>query len=569
MPDMAPEGEVPEIPQSIVDAIADNPDAFIEAMQEAGETFKEAMENGGDMEAAMEAMETSLSSALEEMGCSQEDIQSAGDSFGQCAGPALQAGDTDASADDVGEVLNAALDQATGDLEIPQEVSGAFDNLANDMVDAGADLHEVGEEMMGDHPMPEGFVQGDPTTLGDAYGPGDGDVTGDTEGCEGDMGDCSGDVSDVSGDMTGCQGDMTGCSGDVSNVTGDVSDTTGDMSDCSGDVTGCSGDVTGCSGDVSSVYGDMSDCSGDMSGCSGNVGPVSGDMSDVSGHMGGCHGDMGDCSGDVSHVTGDMGPVNGDMGSNCGHVTGCEGDMTNVAGDVSTVVGDMSGCEGDATHCANDMSQVSGDCSASYGDMTGCSGDMTGCSGDMTGTYGDMSDCAGDYSNALGEAGDSTAEPVQDAPPTPEMDAFDTSSPEFGSPEATQARAEVNDAASQNEGSGEIEVDAAVANPAVDVPPITPTTTCGTESGCAAGSNPPTGDAASGMENYDSAGSDTDAPAYEGSAMDTAISAAADSTETEAPAPQGVEDAGYSDAPAYEDSGSTDEPDDADDPAVV
>jgi hypothetical protein len=64
------------------------------------------------------------------------------------------------------------------------------------------------------------------------------------------------------------------------------------------------------------------------------------------------------------------------------------------------------------------------------------------------------------------------------------MDAFDTASPEFASPEMTEARAEVNDAAEVN-AEGQIEVAPDMANPANPVEPVAPDMAAGTAEGAA------------------------------------------------------------------------------------
>jgi hypothetical protein len=64
------------------------------------------------------------------------------------------------------------------------------------------------------------------------------------------------------------------------------------------------------------------------------------------------------------------------------------------------------------------------------------------------------------------------------------MDAFDTASPEFASPEMTEARAEVNDAAVVND-EGQIEVAPDMANPANPVEPVAPDMAAGTAEGAA------------------------------------------------------------------------------------
>lgn len=137
------------------------------------------------------------------------------------------------------------------------------------------------------------------------------------------------------------------------------------------------------------------------------------------------------------------------------------------------------------TNIAGDMGPVTGDCSAMSGDVTGMEGDMTGCSGDMTGCTGDMSAVAGDMTDFAGDCGAAAPAdfgPVADAPPVPPMDAFDTGSPEFASPEMTEARAEVNDAAVVNDEGG-IEVAPDMANPAFDPAPIAPDMAAGTPEG--------------------------------------------------------------------------------------
>jgi len=240
-------------------------------------------------------------------------------------------------------------------------------------------------------------------------------------------------------------------------------------------------------------------------------------------------------------VTGDMGPIQGDMGGMCGDVTGCEGDMSAMTGDCSMVAGDMSGCEGDMTNIAGDMGPVTGDCSAMSGDVTGMEGDMTGCSGDMTGCEGDMSAVAGDMTDFTGDCGTAAPAdfgPVADAPPVPPMDAFDTASPEFASPEMTEARAEVNDAAQVND-QGQIDVAPDMANPANPVEPIAPDMAAGTPEGAAeaAGGGESAGMGAMG----DAFGGqpDTAAPGMDVNPADAALGQAMDSAMDQGGAPAG------------------------------
>ena len=155
--------------------------------------------------------------------------------------------------------------------------------------------------------------------------------------------------------------------------------------------------------------------------------------------------------------------VHGDMG-------GCMGDMTHIAGDMGPMMGDCSG--------------VNGDVNGMQGDMTGCSGNMTGCTGDMTAVNGDVSDFNGD----CGAAGPNDFGDFQDPGPfaPPPMDPFDTGNPNFASPEMTEARAEVNDAAAVD-GEGHIACAPECANPDFPppMPPVAPNMAAGTPEGAA------------------------------------------------------------------------------------
>jgi hypothetical protein len=163
---------------------------------------------------------------------------------------------------------------------------------------------------------------------------------------------------------------------------------------------------------------------------------------------------------------------------------------------------------------------MAGDVTGMEGDMTGCSGDMTGCTGDMSAVAGDMTDFAGD----CGAAAPADFGPVADAPPVPPMDAFDTASPEFASPEMTEARAEVNDAAVVND-EGQIEVAPDMANPAFDPAPIAPDMAAGTPEGAAEMSGGGESAGMGAMEGAFAPPADTAAPADDalGSAMDQAM----------------------------------------------
>lgn len=199
------------------------------------------------------------------------------------------------------------------------------------------------------------------------------------------------------------------------------------------------------------------------------------------------------------------------------------------------------------THIAGDMGPVTGDCSAMSGDVTGMEGDMTGCSGDMTGCTGDLSAVAGDMTDFAGDCGAAAPAdfgPVADAPPVPPMDAFDTASPEFASPEMTEARAEVNDAAVVNDGGG-IEVAPDMANPAFDPAPITPDLVAGTPEGAMEMSG---GGESAGMGAMEGAFAPDAAPAAApdaaGSAMDQAMDPGAPAPGGDQPAPAMDETAG-------------------------
>jgi hypothetical protein len=115
------------------------------------------------------------------------------------------------------------------------------------------------------------------------------------------------------------------------------------------------------------------------------------------------------------------------------------------------------------------------------------------------------------------------------------MDAFDTGSPEFASPEMTEARAEVNDAAVVNQEGG-IEVSPDMANPAFDPAPIAPDMAAGTPEGAAEASG---GGEIPGMGAMDDAFGgqpDTAAPA---DVADAALGAAMDSAMDQGGAPAG------------------------------
>jgi hypothetical protein len=175
---------------------------------------------------------------------------------------------------------------------------------------------------------------------------------------------------------------------------------------------------------------------------------------------------------------------------------------------------------------------MSGDVTGMEGDMTGCSGDMTGCTGDMSAVAGDMTDFAGD----CGAAAPADFGPVADAPPVPPMDAFDTASPEFASPEMTEARAEVNDAAVVND-EGQI----APAPGMPDMPPVAPDMAAGTPEGAAEAAG---GGESAGMGAMDGAFADT--AAAPAAAPDAAESAMDQVMVPDAPAP-GPEVAGMDD----------------------
>jgi hypothetical protein len=119
------------------------------------------------------------------------------------------------------------------------------------------------------------------------------------------------------------------------------------------------------------------------------------------------------------------------------------------------------------------------DMGAEFGpaDMDPPTGDMGGCSGDMTGITGGMGPMTGDMTDMSGPVVDmdvAVIPPLVPPLPMPEMpDAFDTASPDFASPEMTEARAEVNDAAAMND-QGQIEVAPDMANPAHDMAPVAP-----------------------------------------------------------------------------------------------
>jgi len=114
-------------------------------------------------------------------------------------------------------------------------------------------------------------------------------------------------------------------------------------------------------------------------------------------------------------------------------------------------------------------------------------GDMSAVAGDMTGFEGDCGAAApadfGDF--AAGPAMDMGPADFAAAPPMG-MDPFDSSNPDFASPEMTEARAEVNDAAVMNDEGG-IEVAPAMANDDFPppMPPVAPNMAAGTPEGAA------------------------------------------------------------------------------------
>jgi hypothetical protein len=280
-------------------------------------------------------------------------------------------------------------------------------------------------------------------------------------------------------------------------------------------------------------------------------------------------------------MTGDMGPVNGDMTGCMGDVTGCHGDMGPMMGDCSMAHGDMNGCSGDMTNIAGDMSPVTGDCSSVSGDVNGMQGDMTGCSGDMTGCTGDMSNVAGDMTDYSGDCataaptdfGEFDAGPAMDmapvdfaaAPPVP-MDPFDTGNPDFASPEMTEARAEVNDAAAVN-GEGNIDVAPAYENndfPSPPGMPINPVMDAGTPEGAADMAGGDVGGTGA-MDDAFGGQPDTAAP-MDINPADAALGAAMDSAMDQGGAPAGepgitqeaLDDPGYVD-PAMDDDQDQDD----------
>jgi hypothetical protein len=261
----------------------------------------------------------------------------------------------------------------------------------------------------------------------------------------------------------------------------------------------------------------------------------------------------------------------GDMTGCCGDVTGCAGDMGPMMGDCSMTYGDMTGCSGDMTHIAGDMGPVMGDCSSVSGDVHGMQGDMTGCSGDMTGMTGDMGPVTGDMTGMTGDCGAAAPGdfgPFADAPNQPPMDPFDTGNPEFASPEMTEARAEVNDAAAVN-GEGQIEVAPEMANADFDNPamPVAPVMAAGTPDGAAEMAG---GAESAGMGAMDAAmGGDAPvAPAMDINPADAALGAAMDSAMDQGGAPAGngpgitqeaLDDPGYVDPATDDDQGSDDD----------
>jgi hypothetical protein len=224
------------------------------------------------------------------------------------------------------------------------------------------------------------------------------------------------------------------------------------------------------------------------------------------------------------------------------------------------VAGDMTGCQGDMTNIAGDMGPVQGDCSAMSGDVTGMQGDMTGCSGDMTGCNGDMSAVAGDMTDFAGDCGGAAPNdfgPVQDAPPAPPMDAFDTGNPAFASQEMTEARAEVNDAAAAN-GEGQIEVAPDMANPAFNPEPIAPNMDAGTPEGAAEAAGG--GEGVGVMDSAFAPAADA-GPAMDINPADAALGAAMDSAMDQggAPAPDAGPDPILDDGAGIVDPGMDDD----------
>ena len=146
----------------------------------------------------------------------------------------------------------------------------------------------------------------------------------------------------------------------------------------------------------------------------------------------------------------------------------------------------------------------------------------------------------------------------------PPMDAFDTASPEFASPEMTEARAEVNDAAEVN-GEGQIEVAPDMANPANPVEPIAPDMAAGTAAGAAemSGGGESAGMGAMG-DAFAAPAADTAAPM---DTADAALGQAMDSAMDQGGAPAGeaapmddvaganIVDPGMDDAPKDDDDG--------------
>jgi hypothetical protein len=224
-----------------------------------------------------------------------------------------------------------------------------------------------------------------------------------------------------------------------------------------GDNAGMTGNMDGVSGDVTDVQGDMTDVQGDMTG-------TNGDVTEMSGDFGGVMGDVTGMTGDVTFVTGDVSGIQGDMGDMFGDMTGIQGDMTDMQGCGSPVTGDVSGMNGDFTDLAGDVSGITGDVSAVSGDVSGIAGDVTDVSGNLTGVTGDLTDVAGDVTDVSGAIDDVPAGDLGTFEAAGEFggqpDAFNTANEDFASPEATEARADANDAVEVGPEGGPVIADA-------------------------------------------------------------------------------------------------------------
>jgi hypothetical protein len=135
-----------------------------------------------------------------------------------------------------------------------------------------------------------------------------------------------------------------------------------------------------------------------------------------------------------------------------------------------------------------------------------------------------------------------------------EMDPFDSSNPDFASPEMTAARAEVNDAAAVN-GEGQIEVAPAMANDNFDNPamPVAPVMAAGTPEGAMEMAG---GDAGGMGAMGDWAGAPEGAPGapMDINPADAALGAAMDSAMDQGGAPGSAaeaHEAGFEDAAAF------------------